>query len=104
MLGALREGTELNDRHRRLSMCYHLQNCLLTCLSFSYSAESINTDLTTDRPTWPLSSFGPAKNEPNLLDGLDVSPEELQLKFYEARQLNDPSKYVCLLLENETLL
>ncbi|KAG6899987.1 hypothetical protein C0993_004606 [Termitomyces sp. T159_Od127] len=42
--------------------------------------ESLANDLTPqkDKPLWPLSTFGPAKHEPNLLAGLDTSPEELR--------------------------
>jgi hypothetical protein len=58
--------------------------------------ETIVNDLSVERPVWPLSVYGPAKGEPNLIDNTDVSPEELRLKFWEAKQANDPSLYVGL--------
>jgi len=42
--------------------------------------ESIQKDFTVDKPSWPLSSYGVAKNEPTFLTGLDVSPEELRVQ------------------------
>jgi nucleoporin NUP42 len=43
-------------------------------------------DLTVnqDRPLWPLSSYGPAKQVPNVIQGLDESPEELRVRAFAA--------------------
>jgi hypothetical protein len=41
------------------------------------------TDLDTDRPLWKLSSYGPASNT-NLVDGKDISFEELRMKMLES--------------------
>ncbi|KDN51964.1 hypothetical protein K437DRAFT_293344 [Tilletiaria anomala UBC 951] len=43
--------------------------------------------LPANRPVWRLSMFGPAKYEPNLVAGMDVSQEEMRLKAYEANKL-----------------
>jgi nucleoporin NUP42 len=53
-------------------------------------------DLTAnvDKPTWPLSSYGPAKYEPTLLGGLDESPEELRLRAATALQASNANEYV----------
>lgn len=59
-----------------------------------YSREGIQTDLTKERPKWILSSYAPGKNERNLLDGHDLSPEELRLRFYAARAAGNPALYV----------
>ena len=38
-----------------------------------------------DKPTWPLSSYGPAKHVPTLVGGLDESPEEqVRIRLSEA--------------------
>jgi nucleoporin NUP42 len=59
------------------------------------SREGIKLDLTTERPYYVLSSYGPGKNEPSLIKGQDLSPEELRLQFYKARAANNPALYVC---------
>ena len=53
-------------------------------------------DLTTqvDKPLWPLSSYGPAKCEPNLLSGLDESPEELRVRAVTALRAGNGNEYV----------
>ena len=60
------------------------------------SADSIGKDLTPtlDKPLWPLSSYGPAKYEPNLMSGLDESPEELRVKAFMAAQSGAINDYV----------
>lgn len=47
-----------------------------------------------NRPMWKMSSFGPAKLEPNLIIGMDMSPEEMRLKAYEARKTGQEAAYV----------
>ncbi|KAH9965755.1 hypothetical protein BC827DRAFT_1179627 [Russula dissimulans] len=47
-----------------------------------------------DKPSWPLSSYGPAKNEKNLLPPLDESPEELRLKAVTAMRNGTINKYL----------
>lgn len=59
-----------------------------------YSREGIQVDLTKERPRWVLSSYAPGKHEKNLLDGHDLSPEELRLRFYAARAAGNPTLYV----------
>lgn len=46
------------------------------------------------RPLWKLTSYAPARNEPNLLDGLDVSQEEARLLMYQARATGQEAIYV----------
>ncbi|KAG8890479.1 hypothetical protein FRB98_007826 [Tulasnella sp. 332] len=62
-----------------------------------YNAEALQKDWTAgvEKPTWPLSSYGPAKNEPVYVTGLDMSPEEMRLKAYEARKLNQNTQYAA---------
>lgn len=63
-----------------------------------YSAESIQRDLTTgqEKPLWPFSAYGPAKYEPNLITKHEESPEELRVKFWQAKTQNNPTIYVSV--------
>jgi nucleoporin NUP42 len=49
-----------------------------------------------DKPLWPLSSYGPAKCEPTLVQNLDESPEELRLKAVTALRTGAMQDYVRL--------
>jgi len=49
-----------------------------------------------EKPLWSLSSYGPAKLEPNLVSGLDISFEELRLNAVMALQSNTVAEYVRL--------
>jgi nucleoporin NUP42 len=51
-------------------------------------------DVKADKPSWPLSSYGPAKNEKNLLPPLDESPEELRFKAVTAMRNGNINEYV----------
>jgi hypothetical protein len=66
----------------------------------SISSDSILKDLTADmdKPMWPLSSYGPARNEPVLIPNLDESPEELRVKAFTAIQSGTPDAYVRLIV------
>lgn len=61
--------------------------------SGAFSAESIKQDLTVERPMWALTSYGPAKNEPNLISMIDLSQEELRWEYYQAVKANNPGLY-----------
>ena len=47
-----------------------------------------------EKPLWGLSSYGPAKFEPNLISGLDMSFEELRVNAVMALQNNTVAEYV----------
>ena len=68
-----------------------------------FSAESINRDLDTEKPIWPLSSFGPAKMQPNLIAGLDESPEELRVRANQAASAGTTQDYVSTLFTSAVL-
>ena len=51
-------------------------------------------DAKADKPLWPLSSYGPAKNEKNLLPPLDESPEELRFRAVTAIRNGNINEYV----------
>lgn len=57
------------------------------------SEDSIRLDLSTDRPTWPLSSYG-GKEDPCLIAGIDVSPEELRWRYVQAVKTGTVDAYV----------
>jgi len=56
----------------------------------------MTSDLTphSDKPLWPLSSYGAAKHEPTLLKDLDESPEELRVRAVVANQAGSINEYV----------
>jgi nucleoporin NUP42 len=58
--------------------------------------ENLRPDL-TERPIWPLSSFGPGKNPPcHLIEGKDVSSEEARVMAYLSQAEGNPAAYVRL--------
>ncbi|GAA6034169.1 hypothetical protein JCM8097_003764 [Rhodosporidiobolus ruineniae] len=59
----------------------------------TFDTANIRHDLTVERPKYKLSSYGPGEGEPNLLDGFDVSPEELRLRYYKAKAANNLIDY-----------
>ncbi|KAI0000052.1 hypothetical protein BJV77DRAFT_976087 [Russula vinacea] len=61
-----------------------------------YSLETMTKDfdIKADKPSWPLSSYGPAKHEKNLLPTLDESPEELRLKAATAMRNGNINEYL----------
>lgn len=58
------------------------------------SQDSLKSDLTLDKPIWPLSTFGPAKFEPNLVSNLDESMEELRVRAVIALKAGNVNEYV----------
>ncbi|KAF1956585.1 hypothetical protein CC80DRAFT_61039 [Byssothecium circinans] len=54
---------------------------------FSLEKAEIEADLTSQRPTYPLSCYGPGRDAPRqLIEGLvEISPEELRSRYYLAR-------------------
>lgn len=67
-------------------------------MSDKLSEEGMSKDLTpnSDKPLWPLSSYGPAKYQPNLLTDLDESPEEMRVKAAQAAKNGNIQEYVSL--------
>lgn len=61
-----------------------------------FSQELITRDLNprSDKPLWPLSSYGPAKYQPTLVPGLDESPEEMRVKAESALKAGNIQEYV----------
>ncbi len=55
-------------------------------------------DFKADKPSWPLSSYGPAKHEKNLLPPLDESSEELRFKAVTAIRNGNVNEYVRTLI------
>lgn len=75
----------------RVVSCHSL--ILNTC---SVETMSKDFDPRVDKPFWPLSSYGPAKHEPNLLPPLDESFEELRMKAVLAKIGGTLDEYVRL--------
>jgi nucleoporin NUP42 len=59
-----------------------------------FSQDSMRSDLSTDKPLWPLSVYGPAKHEPNIIFGLDESMEELRVRAASALKAGNVNEYV----------
>jgi nucleoporin NUP42 len=59
----------------------------------------IKNDLTVERPEWPLSCYGPGRNAPRqLIEGpVEISPEELRLRYYSQRAQGSEIAAVSLL-------
>lgn len=52
----------------------------------SVSRDIINNDLSNDKPAWPLSNWAGHQEAPrNIIDGIEVSPEEARVAYYLAR-------------------
>lgn len=56
-------------------------------IRFHLSREDIKADLTDQRPTYPLSCYGPGRDAPRqLIEGpVEISPEELRSRYYSYR-------------------
>ncbi|KAN0132525.1 hypothetical protein V8E53_009541 [Lactarius tabidus] len=63
-------------------------------IPFSLDTMTRDFDARADKPSWSLSSYGPAKNEKNLLPPLDESPEELRLKAVTAMRGGNINEYL----------
>ncbi|KIL63017.1 hypothetical protein M378DRAFT_12511 [Amanita muscaria Koide BX008] len=63
----------------------------------NFSVDSLTKDLSVgavDKPAWPLSTYGPAKNEPNLLGGLYESPEEFRVRAVTTLRAGSANEYM----------
>ncbi|KAI5801536.1 hypothetical protein DFH27DRAFT_60729 [Peziza echinospora] len=63
--------------------------------SFTVSPDTLQNDLTKERPIWKLSSYAPGKDPPaQLIDGKDMSPEEMRLRAYECMANGAMNQYI----------
>ncbi|CAG8518128.1 2747_t:CDS:2 [Funneliformis caledonium] len=53
-----------------------------------YDEKTVRADLSRDRPSYKYSCYGPAKEEPNLIEGTDFSAEELRVQYYNIMSTN----------------
>ncbi|KAI8647568.1 hypothetical protein BD408DRAFT_439025 [Parasitella parasitica] len=61
-----------------------------------YNETSLKQNLIDERPQWKLSVYGPAKEEPNLIVGVDRSVEEDRLLYYTSmRTTGNNSQYLA---------
>lgn len=58
-------------------------------------ATTLRDDLSKEKPAYYLSVYSCQKCAPNLIDGTDVSPEELRFQAYQARANNTTSQYIA---------
>ncbi|EOA89773.1 uncharacterized protein SETTUDRAFT_45886 [Exserohilum turcica Et28A] len=61
--------------------------------SFHLDRDDMKNDLTTQRPIYPLSCYGPGREAPRqLIEGpVEISPDELRLRYYTLRAAgNEP--------------
>lgn len=58
----------------------------------------MKNDLTTQRPIYPLSCYGPGREAPRqLIEGpVEISPEELRLRYYTLRTAGNEPQAVSL--------
>jgi nucleoporin NUP42 len=70
---------------------------LLDPITHSYSENTIELELKTERPQWIMSSFGTAKYEPCLFFGYEMSQEEMRWKSVQALRAGQPQQYVSRL-------
>ena len=52
----------------------------------------------SEKPMWPLSSYGPAKYEPTIIASLDESPEELRWRAVQALKTGNIAEYASVLI------
>ncbi|KAH9823160.1 hypothetical protein DFH28DRAFT_1018020 [Melampsora americana] len=63
--------------------------------TFGPGSKSITDDLVTEKPMYYLSVYAANKYAPNIIDGTDVSPEELRFNAYQARSNNTMPQYIA---------
>lgn len=69
----------------------------ITNILSTFSEASIKLNLTEERPQWKLSVYAPAKEEPNLIIGTDMSCEEDRLLYYTSmRTTGNESQYASI--------
>lgn len=66
--------------------------------SFHLDRDDMKNDLTTQRPIYPLSCYGPGREAPRqLIEGpVEISPEELRLRYYTLRTAGNEPQAVSL--------
>lgn len=60
---------------------------------FNLNKDDIKTDLSSQRPIYPFSCYGPSRDAPRqLMEGpVEISPEELRLRYYSQRASGNES-------------
>lgn len=66
--------------------------------SFHLDRDDMKNDLTTQRPIYPLSCYGPGREAPRqLIEGpVEISPDELRLRYYTLRAAGNEPQAVSL--------
>ena len=84
---AIRSTPQVSIQVRPIPICRPIQ-------ANRSSEDTLEAELSVERPNWTLSSFGAAKYEPNLFFGYDLSQEELRWKCVVALKENRAPDYV----------
>ncbi|POV99372.1 hypothetical protein PSTT_13816 [Puccinia striiformis] len=63
--------------------------------SFETISRTMQDDLSNEKPLYCLSVYSPHKSAMNMIDGTDMSPEELRFQAYQARANDTTSQYVA---------
>jgi hypothetical protein len=75
-----------------------MQNTMLNKPPRRYRLDTrvIDTDLSVERPLWPLSAYGPGLNAPRqLIEGdVEISPEEMRYQAYLLKSQGNDSQIV----------
>ncbi|POW13889.1 hypothetical protein PSHT_07551 [Puccinia striiformis] len=88
-LGRIVSKRELFWMHPSLSRPITIQ------LNMYRISQTMHDDLSTEKPLYCLSVYSPHKSAMNMIDGTDMSPEELRFQAYQARANNTTSQYVA---------
>ncbi|KAI8997584.1 hypothetical protein BDB01DRAFT_45601 [Pilobolus umbonatus] len=93
--GSCKFGNKCNFEHVK-SQPWPTGNTTTAATNAKYNESSIKSNLSTERPQWQLSVYGPAKEEPNLIVGTDRSCEEDRYLYYTSmRTTGNESQYLA---------
>ncbi|KAI9447861.1 hypothetical protein H4582DRAFT_1772106, partial [Lactarius indigo] len=99
--GSCKFGTQCRNEHpqggqgdRRPPLSFNFQVGVELTPILSLETMTKDFDVRSDKPSWSLSSYGPAKNEKNILPPLDESPEELRFKAVAAMRNGNINEYL----------
>ena len=92
-LGSLRLNQGVWSREYFISIIFIILSTEFLVLPTGRSRDIIISDLQREKPAWPLSSYG-QKEDPCLLVGLDMSPEEMRWKAMQCQMKGDMNSYV----------
>jgi hypothetical protein len=66
----------------KYSTCIGCKMRKISNIGFSICRPDFTPDLVTTRPIWPFSVYATSKDDPLLISGTDMSPEEIRYQYY----------------------